>query len=141
MEIDDVLDLIEKVADITSSLISIWLIIAMMGDLLGINVFQAIQIVISRPWAIPKEWIIQYAPVWYAMYWALFFMILIDTAVTMKYKREGEMPPLQYERVISLAMFLDSFWLAIIFRKMLFTMITIFAAISFSYTIFGRKAE
>jgi len=74
------------------------------------------------------------------MEWALLILMLSDQVFTMRYMQVNKRPPPpSYERWMSLAIFLLSFWLAILFRYMTFSLITIFAAISFSYTMFIRK--
>jgi len=139
-DIDRALDLSEKISNVASSLLSMLLIVQMVGDLLGINVIEALQIAISRPWVIPVEWIEAYYPLWYAMQWMLLILMISDQVFTMWYMQVHKQPPPPvYVRWMSLAIFMVSFWLAILFRYMTFTLITIFSSISFSYTMFIRK--
>ena len=139
-DIDRALDLSEKISNVASSLLSMLLIVQMVGDLLGINVIEALQIAISRPWVIPVEWIEAYYPLWYAMQWMLLILMISDQVFTMRYMQVHKQPPPPvYVRWMSLAIFMVSFWLAILFRYMTFTLITIFSSISFSYTMFIRK--
>jgi len=140
IDVDRVLEVSEKVSNVVSTLLSMVLIVQMVGDLLGINIFEAIQIALTRPWVIPVEWIEMYYPLWYAMEWALLILVLCDQVYTMRYTQVHRRPPPPgYARWMSLAIFLLSFWLAIIFRYITFTMMTIFASITFSYTMFVRK--
>ena len=136
----------EEVADKASMLIgnalSLWLLISMMGDLLGINVLELARQFVFRPWVIPKEWIELYYPVWYAMEWALLILMLADQVFTMRYYSEGQrMPPMRYVRWMSLAIFIISFWLALLFHYMTFVIIAVFSSISFSYAMFIKKGE
>jgi len=130
----------ERISNVISGLLSFWLLIQMMGDLLGIDVLEALKTIITRPWVIPIEWIEMYYPLWYAMEWALLIIMFADNIYTMRYMSEHRRPPPEkYERAVSLAVFLISFWLAILFRYLTFTVICIFAAITFSYTMFVKK--
>jgi len=140
VDVDRILELSDKLSMVFSSLMSMILIVQMIGDLLGISIFEAVKIAISRPWVIPTEWIVQYYPLWYAMQFILLVLIISDQVYTMRYMQARKTPPPpSYERWISLAIFIISFWLAIILRYATFTLITVFAAISFSYTMFIRK--
>ena len=140
VDVDRVLDLSERLSSVVGSLLSTLLIVQMFGDLLGISVVEALKAALTRPWVIPVEWIEMYYPLWYAMQWALLVMMLFDQVFTMRYMQtHREPPPPSYVRWMSLAIFMVSFWLAILFRYMTFTLITIFAATSFSYTMFIRK--
>ncbi|RLF08519.1 MAG: hypothetical protein DRJ60_00210 [Thermoprotei archaeon] len=140
IDVDRALELSEKLSNAVGSLLSIVLIVQMMGDLLGINVIEALKMTLTRPWVIPVEWIEMYYPLWYAMQWALLILMLSDQVFTMRYMQSHKAPPPpSYERYMSLAIFIVSFWLAILFRYMTFTLITVFASISLSYTMFIRK--
>ncbi len=139
-DVDRILELSDKLSMMFSTLMSMVLIVQMIGDLLGINIFEAVKIAISRPWVIPTEWIVQYYPLWYAMQFVLLVLIISDQVYTMRYMQARKAPPPPtYERWMSLAIFIVSFWLAIILRYATFTLITVFAAISFSYTMFIRR--
>jgi len=136
----------EEVADKTSmvvgNLLSLWLLVSMMGDLLGVNVFELAKQLVLRPWVIPKEWIELYYPVWYAMEWALLILMMSDQVYTMRYYSAGHrMPPTNYVRWMSLAIFIVSFWLALLFHYTTFVVIAIFSSISFSYSMFIRRGE
>lgn len=142
MEIDEarMLELTEKMSNIVSSFLSILLIMQLFGDLLGVNVVELLKSAITRPWVIPTEWIARYYPIWYGMQWALLILMLSDQVFTMRYMQlHGNPPPPAYERWMSLAIFMISFWLTLLFRYATFTVITIFASISFSYCMFIRK--
>jgi len=139
-DIDRVLELSEKIGNIIGSALSVLLIIQMLGDLLGISVIQVLHAAISRPWVLPTEWIEAYYPLWYAMEWSLLILMMVDQVYTMRYMQTHKQPPPPgYERWMSLAIFMVSFWLTLIFRYMTFVIILIFASISFSYTMFIRK--
>ena len=136
----------EEVADKTSmiigNLLSMWLLVAMMGDLLGVNVLELAKQLVFRPWVIPEEWITLYYPVWYAMEWALLILMLVDQVFTMRYYSAGQrMPPTTYVRWMSFAIFIISFWLALLFHYATFIFITVFSSISFSYAMFIRREE
>jgi len=140
LDIDRALRIGEVASNVVSSLLSTLLIVQMIGDLLGIPVFEVLKEVVTRPWVIPIEWIEMYYPLWYAMQWALLMLMISDQVFTMRYMQaRKEPPPPAYARWMSFAIFMVSFWLAILFRYMTFVLITIFASISFSYTMFVRK--
>jgi len=140
VDIDRVLDISEKISNVVSSLLSMLLIVQMIGDLLGISVFEALTTALTRPWVIPVEWIEMYYPLWYAMEWMLLILMISDQVFTMRYMQTHKQPPPPaYVRWMSFAIFMISFWLALLFRYMTFVLITIFASISFSYTMFVRK--
>ena len=140
IDVDRVLEVSEKISNMISSFLSVLLIVQMFGDLLGINVIEALRMAVTRPWVIPVEWIEMYYPLWYGMQWALLILMLSDQVFTMRYMQvHKQPPPPAYERWMSLAIFMVSFWLAILFRYMTFTLIAIFSSISFSYTMFIRK--
>ncbi|MHC1627551.1 MAG: hypothetical protein ACXQTI_01805 [Candidatus Nezhaarchaeales archaeon] len=140
IDVDRALEISEKISNVISSLLSMLLIVQMIGDLLGISVFEALRVALTRPWVIPVEWIEMYYPLWYAMEWALLILMLGDQVFTMRYMQvHKQPPPPSYVRWMSFAIFMISFWLALLFRYMTFVLITIFASISFSYTMFVRK--
>jgi len=140
IDVDRVLDFSEKIANVFSSLLSMLLIVQMMGDLLGISVLDVLKTALTRPWVVPVEWIEAYYPLWYAMEWMLLILMISDQVFTMRYMQTHKRPPPPaYVRWMSFAIFMISFWLAILFRYMTFTLITIFASISFSYTMFIKK--
>jgi len=140
MDYEDVLEFSEKLSNIIGSILSMFLIVSMFGDLLGINVFEALRMAFARPWVVPTEWIEAYYVVWYGMEWCLLLLMLVDQVYTMRYMQShGTPPPLVYERWMSFTIFILSFWLTLILRYFTFTLITIFAAISFSYTMFIRR--
>lgn len=140
IDIDRVLDLSEKISNIMGSLLSVLLIIQMIGDLLGINVFAVLSTAISKPWVVPTEWITKYYMVWYGMEWVLLMLMLADQVYTMRYMQSHKAPPPpSYERWMSFAIFMVSFWLALILRYATFTLIAVFASISFAYTMFVKK--
>lgn len=140
VDIDDVLDWIERLGNILGQVISTVFIILLLGDLLGINIGQLIVTVITKPWVIPVEWIYQYYWLWYGMMWTLFLVIVGDQVYTMRYTQKyKKLPPPSYVRWISLTEFLLSFWLALVLRYASLTMICIFSAISFAYTMFVRR--
>jgi len=138
---DKVIELSEKLGNIISSLLSILLIVQMIGDLLGINVFELLKTALTKPWVIPVEWIYMYYPLWYALEWVLLILMLADQVFTMRYMQTHKSPPPPtYARYMSLAIFLISFWLALILRYMTFTIIAVFSSITFSYTMFVKRA-
>jgi len=133
-------DVADKTSMVVGNLLSLWLLVSMMGDLLGVNVFELAKQLVFRPWVIPEEWITLYYPVWYAMQWALLILMLSDQVFTMKYYSTGQkMPPATYERWMSFAIFVVSFWLSLLFHYATFIVITIFSSIAFSYTMFIRR--
>jgi len=141
-DIDDVLDWSERIGNIIGNLLSLFLIVQLFGDLLGINIFEAIRIVVTRPWVIPTEWIVMYYPLWYGMEWGLLILMLADQVYTMRYMQiRKSPPPPTYERYMSLAIFMVSFWLTLIFHYTSLLLITILSAITFSYTMFARPIE
>jgi len=140
IDVDRALTITEKVSNVIGILLSMFLTIQLLGDLLGIKVTELLKMAVTKPWVIPTEWIEMYYPVWYGMEWALLILMLFDNVYTMRYLQiKNAPPPPAYERWMSFAIFMISFWLALIFRYTSLTMITIFAAISFSYTMFIRK--
>jgi len=139
-DVEELAEKIEKIGNFVSQAMSTMMIILLLGDLLGINVGQLLIIAITKPWIIPWEWIVQYYTLWYGMMWTLFACMLGDQIYSMIYmNRYGKPPPPKYERWMSLAVFMLSFWLALIFRYASLTMICIFSAISFAYTMFVRS--
>ena len=140
IDIDRALEFSEKITNVLSSFLSMLLIIQMVGDLLGISVFEILKTAITRPWVIPIEWIEMYYPLWYAMECILVVLMIGDQVFTMRYMQvHRQPPPPVYVRWMSFAIFMVSFWLAILFRYLTFTLIAIFSSISFSYTMFIRK--
>jgi len=132
----------EKVSMAVGNILSLWLLVTMMGDLMGINVFELARQLVFRPWVIPEEWIVMYYPLWYAMEWALLILMLADQVFTMRYYSVGRRrPPMGYVRWMSLAIFLISFWLALLFHHTTFIIIVIFSSITFSYAMFVRRGE
>jgi hypothetical protein len=69
------------------------------------------------------------------MYWCLFAIMVVDYAVYFRYSTMKRMPPPSYAKYLSLAAFLLSFWLALLFRTATLTLIAVFSAISLIYTL------
>ena len=140
VDVDDVLEWSEKVATVVGNLLSMLLIVQMIGDLLGINIFDALGALMARPWVVPVELVEQYYWLWYSMELALLAIMLADQVYTTRYMQvHKEPPPPEYVRWISLAIFTLSFWLAIVFRYTTFFIICAMSAISLSYTMFARR--
>lgn len=140
VDVDDVLEWSEKVATVVGNLLSMLLIVQMMGDLLGVNIFDILRTIVARPWVVPVELVEQYYWLWYSMEFALLVIMLADQVYTMRYMQvHKEPPPPEYVRWVSLAIFLLSFWLAIVLRYTTFFIICIMSAISLSYTLFVKR--
>ena len=135
-------EMADKMSMLVGNVLSLWLLVSMMGDLLGVNVLELARQLVFRPWVIPEEWIELYYPVWFTMEWALLILMLVDQVYTMSYySKEHKMPSMRYVRWMSLAVFIISFWLALLFHYTTFVVITIFSSISFSYAMFIKKGE
>lgn len=140
VDVDDVLEWSERVATIVGNLISILLIVQMVGDLLGVIIFEVLRTAVARPWVVPVELIRQYYWLWYSMQFMLLVVMLADQVYTMRYMQvHKEPPPPEYVRWVSLVIFMLSFWLALVLRYMTFFIICALSAISFSYTMFVRR--
>jgi len=140
MDVDRVLTITEKVSNAIGIVLSMFLTIQLLGDLLGVPISELLKMAVSKPWVIPTEWIEQYYPVWYGMEWGLLILMVFDNVYTTKCLQTLKSPPpVKYERWMSFAIFMLSFWLTLVFRYGSLTMITIFAAITFSYTMFIKK--
>jgi len=125
----------ERVSTVVANAVSLVLILSMLGDLLGVNVFELAWRAITTPWVIPVELITAYYPVWYSMYWALFVIMVADYAVYFRYSTMKKMPPPSYAKYLSLVAFLLSFWLALLFRTLTLTVVAVFSAMALVYTL------
>jgi len=138
--VERILDISEKISMAVSNVLSIVLIISMLGDLLGINIFELMRTAVTRPWVVPTEWIQAYYPVWYGMEWALLIAMIYDQVYSVQYMhKHGEPPPPSYGKWMSMLMFFLSTWLFAIFRYATFAMIAVFSSVSLAYTWFIRR--
>jgi len=138
-EVERALEIAEKVSTTFSYALSWFLTLMLFGDLIGVSVPELIWRVITIPWVIPVEIITEYYPVWYIMYCALFVLMIVDNVVVTRYMQYKKMPPVTYARYMSLAIFLLSFWLALLFRTLALTLICIFSSVTLIYTVLRRE--
>jgi len=141
VEVEDVL---ESAGLAIARLANIALIVFLVSDLLGIDLWSFLRIAVTmRWWAIPREWVEMYYPLWLGLGYATLVLVIADTVYGMAYtQRTGELTtPPRYAAWMSLALFLTSFFPAIIFRYVSFLIINAFSAISFAYTAFVKGAE
>jgi hypothetical protein len=134
-EAERALEVAEKASLIVANALSLFLIFSMLGDLLGVSIPELVWRAITTPWVVPVEIITAYYPLWYGMYWCLFAIMVVDYAVYFRYSTMKRMPPPSYAKYLSLAAFLLSFWLALLFRTATLTLIAVFSAISLIYTL------
>jgi hypothetical protein len=137
-EVERVLEVAEKIATVFSHAISLFLIFSVFGDLVGVPVPELVHRVVSAPWVIPVEIIAEYYYVWYTMYCMLFALMVVDYFVYVRYMQRKMIPPISYARYISLATFLLSFWLALLFRTTTLILISVFSSVSLVYTLLSR---
>ena len=138
-EVERALEIAEKFTIVFSHAISLFLILSMFGDLVGVPVHELIWRVVSVPWIIPVEIILQYYYVWYTMYCLLFVLMVVDYFVYVRYMHRKMVPPVTYARYMSLAIFLLSFWLALLFKTTTLILIAVFSSLSLMYTILARR--
>jgi len=139
----DVEEVVERAAALAFQLANGIVVLALLGDVLGINVFELLRQIPLRVWYIPREWIEMYYPLWAAMTYALLLLVLADTVFVMAYSaRTGEVrPPLAYARYVALAEFLLSTWLFLLFRWSSLAYIAVMSTIALAYTAFVRGGE
>jgi len=140
----EVEDILESAGLVVARLANIALIVLMASELLGIDVLSLLRIAVTmRWWVIPREWVEMYYPLWLGFGYATLVLVIADTVYAMVYtQRTGELTtPPRYAAWMSLALFLTSFFPAIIFRYVSFLIINAFSAISFAYTAFVKGAE
>jgi hypothetical protein len=111
----------------------------MFGDLVGVSVPELVWRVVSVPWVIPVEIIVEYYYVWYTMYCLLFVLMVVDYFVYVRYMHRKMVPPVTYARYMSLAIFLLSFWLALLFKTTTLMLVAVFSSLSLMYTILARR--
>ena len=138
-EVERALEIAEKFTTVFSHAVSLFLILSMFGDLVGVPVHELIWRVVSMPWIIPVEIILQYYYVWYTMYCLLFVLMVVDYFVYVRYMHRKMVPPVTYARYMSLAIFLLSFWLALLFKTTTLIFIAVFSSLSLMYTILARR--
>jgi len=139
LEIERVLGVVEKIATSFSNALSLFLILVMFGDLLGISVPELLWTAITRPPVIPVDIIVQYWYVWYGMQCVLLVLLIVDYVVFLRFMQLKKMPPVSYVRYVSLVMFILSFWLAILFRKLTFILIALMSSLTLMYSLLGRE--
>jgi len=140
--VERALDIAEKVSAALSNIISVFFSLALLSDLLGINIFELVKTAVTKPQVVPTEWIQAYYPVWYAMEWALWILINFDIVYTNHYMHKHKTaPPVIYVKWMSMAMFFVSFWLFAVFRAATFAAITVMSAVSLSYAWFVKSKE
>jgi hypothetical protein len=138
LEAERALEIAEKVTIVFSHAISLFLIFSMFGDLVGVPVSELIWRVVSVPWVIPVEIIVEYYYVWYTMYCLLFVLMVVDYFVYVRYMHRKMVPPVTYARYMSLAIFLLSVWLALLFKTTTLILIAVFSSLSLMYTTLRR---
>jgi hypothetical protein len=137
-EVERALEIAEKFTTVVSHALSLFIILSMFGDLLGVSVPELVWRAVTVPWVIPVDIIAQYYHVWYSMYCALFVLIVADYAVYMRYMQLRRTPPLAYVRYMALATFILSFWLALLFRTFTLTLIAVLSSATLAYSVVAK---
>jgi hypothetical protein len=138
-EVERALEVAEKFTVVFSHAISLFLILSMFGDLVGVPVFELVYRVVTVPWVVPVEIILEYYYVWYTMYCLLFVLVVVDYVVYVRYMHRKTVPPVTYARYMSLAIFLLSFWLALLFKTTTLILIAVFSSLSLMYTMLIKR--
>ena len=137
-EVERALEIAEKLATVVSHALSLFIILSMFGDLLGVSVPELLWRAVTVPWVVPVDIITQYYYIWYGMYCALFVLVVADYVVYMRYMQLRGAPPLAYVRYMSLATFMLSFWLALLFRTFTLTIIAVLSSATLVYSLLAR---
>lgn len=131
---------IDKVTTIVSNIISLFIILSMFSDLIGIPLSEILYKVVTAPWVIPVDIIEKYWFVWVGMQWILFILILVDWVYSQIYlSRRKERPPPSYNLYLSAMVLVVSFFLAVILRAALFIVLTVFSVASLLNAFFRLK--
>ncbi len=150
MERDDFVEEYEKLqrtikiatigATVFSILLNIWVALSLMSDVLGIDLGEVYRQIVKYGWRLPPDWVARYQPYLYTMEWILLVTVIVDTAVSAMYTREG-IPevPIPYLRVVSFISFFCGMWLYFAYKVAAYGIIFFAGLLTFSYTFVVKK--
>lgn len=137
-EIERKLTQVEKIANIVSLMFTSLLTLSLLSDVLGISFAELVQKIVTLPWVIPVEIIVQYYWLWYSLEVVLLIMLIVDQVVMYRFLAKNIEPPRTYVLYMNTAMFLISFWLALILRTGTLTLIAFLSSFTLIYTLMKR---
>jgi len=131
---------IERITMAISNVFSIVLILMMSSDVLGIPLTDLMYKIITTPWVIPYDIIVQYWYVWEFMRWTLLIAMIADNMFTWRYySKHKEYPPPSYVLYLSATIFFTSFFLFAIFRTTTFAVLTFFGSLAMLNAVMQLK--
>lgn len=137
-ELEKRLSQVERVANVVSLMITSILTLSLACDVLGISFAELIQKIVTLPWIIPIEVILQYYWLWYTLEVILFVLLIVDQVTVYRFLAKNIEPPRAYVLYMNTTMFLISLWLALILRTGTLMMIAFLTAFTLIYTLMRR---
>lgn len=130
------------IGTILSVIINVWVILSLMTDILGLNLGDVVNKIAKYGWRLPPDWVARYHPYLYTMQWILLIAVIIDTAVSFRYMRNGEpRVPLVYLRVMSFIAFFCGLWLYLAYKVAAYGLIFFAGIITMMYSLFVKGEE
>jgi hypothetical protein len=137
-DIEKKLSYIEKVSNVVSLMVTSLLTLSLLSDVLGISFAELVQKIVTLPWVIPIEIIVQYYWLWYTLEVVLLILLIVDQVVTYRFLARNVEPPRSFVLYMNLTMFLISFWLALVLRTGTLMLISFLTSFSVVYTLLKR---
>jgi hypothetical protein len=137
-ELEKRLSQIERVSNVVSLMLTSLLTLSLMCDVLGISFAELVHKIVTLPWVIPVEVILQYYWLWYTLEVVLLVLLIIDQVTVYRFLARNIEPPKTYVLYMNTAMFLISFWLALVLRTATLMLIAFLSSFTLIYTLMKR---
>jgi len=137
-ELEKRLSQVERIANVASLMLTSILALSLACDVLGISFAELVHKIVTLPWVIPIEVILQYYWLWYTLEVTLLILLIVDQVTVYRFLAKNIEPPRAYVLYMNTAMFLISLWLALILRTGTLMMISFLTAFTLIYTLMRR---
>jgi len=138
MEIEDIA---EKVGTAIGHILYLYMMIALMGDILGVDIWKLASQVVFKPWIIPIEILYQYMWLWKSIETILLGLLFIDYGFYNRYVKKGEAPPVPYARSLAIATFILAFILWLILRTTFLFILLLFSLFATAQLLFLERKK
>lgn len=135
------LELITSITSNISLLVTLFVFVTLAGQLLGINMGYIWYLIVTFHWVVPEWFIEKYYSVWYLMTWALLLLMLWDSIYQNRYVAKHGHPNAHYAYYSTIAMFLLSFFLAVLFRFGIFEFLAAISGVTLAYLTFAPPSS
>ena len=132
-----------RVSTFVSQMVTVLIVVELLMEDLGLNLFELMRLAILLPRLIPLELLLKFWPLWMGMKYLLDVVIIADIVYVGWYtgKTGKEIPPASYAKAVAALLFVLSFMLALVFRTHLYAFICLSSLVSLAITAVKGEVE